>query len=569
MDVVNDLLRYSPPAFKTYLDTCSFKLHAMLCKHLQTVYQNASSTMCDEKSDVMKAVFSLPSVTVVLEMLLNLVTAHAFSQSSVLECGDIVSLLHSMEEKRADTTGVGLLAETVLDAMHDSEEAKTAVSDIRDAERRQKEALAKKKREQLLKQMGMKQSGQKILMKMAAFDIPEDESGLSCLVCQEGYSFKPDDALGAYVYHYRCPMHSFLLTKAQTSCDGIGVMTITAFNVIHFECHTAATRGERAKKQPLSEWDAAMVRNQMVHCNAILPLRGPKLSTKNFMSALSSYLRGVSSSHGRSLTIVVHDLMFMLMRLCYEGFEVFDTQQLLEIIRATDGKRHTSVELGGRESTLQLCPWMIAIMTYLDVYDTSMDAVNDQMKKFLSTEPKIWAQHGEDPNNPLYFLAMTLPFMTFAQWKSEKLTILRSLIGYAYAEGRACRKADDGVMQSLDIASVFKVCQPALVMMLLVDRMQQTLKEKSSGPSKTMTALELHGFEHYIVDMGKNISDSFAKLYTELDEMKSYADFQEVIDVLDLLGAVDDAVKSLPAVEGASNMCDAFVLALWHSFADK
>jgi len=526
-------------------------------------------TDSDNKNDAMANMFAMPSVTVVLELLLSLVSNHSFSQGALLECGDIVQLLHSMEERRDDTTGVGLLAESVLNAMDDNEAAKKAVDDIRDAERKEKEALAKKKREALLQQMGMKQVGQKILMKMAAFDIPEDESGLSCLVCQEGYSFKPDDPLGAYVYHYHCPMHSFLLTKAETPVESIGVMTITAFNVIHFQCHDAATRGERAKKQPLSEWDAAKVRNQMVHCNAILPLDGPELPSSKFNSLYSRYLREVLMSRSgddRALSVMVHDLMFMLMRLSYEGFDVFDTQQLLAIVRETgDGKRQTNVELGGRESTLQLCPWMIALTTCLPNVGVSFDSIKDKMASFLTVDPSAWAQHGENSENPLYFLAMTLPFMTFQQWNSEKLKILRALIGYAYAEGRACRRVDDTAMQAMDINAVFETCQPALVMMLLVDRMQETLK-KSLPKSPAFSMEWMQHLHRHIVEQGKACSDSFAKLYSELDDMKSSASFMEVFDILSLLGEINDVQK---AAEGAANVWDAFVMNMWHSFASK
>lgn len=570
VEAVAAIVRWSPPALKSFFVTDGIQLHKALCSHIQSVLEGISSGMCDgESTDEIDTLLSVPSVATVLEILLSLVTGHADSQRALLGCGNIVSLLHRMEERHADKTGVGLLAESVLDAMHDSDEAKSAVDNIRNADRKEKEELANKRREALLKKMGMKQDGHKILMKAAAaFGVPEDEAGLSCSVCQEGYTFKPDELLGAYVYHYRVPMHSFLLTKAPTpssECDG--VMTITAFNVIHFQCHIAATHGERAKKQPLSEWDAALVRNQMVHCNAILPLDGPEVAHDKFTRASVTYLVEELQSHNgaRAITVLVHDLMFSLMRLSYEGSDVFDTQQLLEVhARHSGGKRPASLELGGRESTLQLCPWVVSLVAELVASGTCTLDVARCFADFFAVAPAEWARHGERADNPPYHLALALAFLPHAQWAGAKLAMLRALLAYAYAEGRACRRADDAAMQALDVAGVFRTCQPALVMLLLVDRMQDALK-RALPPCAAPDRAWLHLVHQSVVAQGKACSDAFGKLYADLDEMKTYADFQEVFDVLGVLPAVLDSQKTL--VPPAQNEADSFVLALWRSFA--
>ena len=590
VSAVAAIVHWSPPALKTFLVTDSLQLHRMLCSHLLGVYgliagrMSDSSDSSDSNGSVLEAMFAVPSVPVVLQILVSLVTGHAESQRALLGCGDIVPLLHRMEECHADKTGVGLLAESVLDAMHDSAEAKAAVDDIRNAERREKEALASRRRAELLKKMGMKQDGHKILMSAAAaaFGVPEDETGLACLVCQEGYTFKPDDVLGAYVYHYRCPMHSFLLTRAPTpsgECDG--AMTITAFNVIHLDCHAAATRAERAKKHPLAEWDAALVRNQMVHCNAILPLDGPALPHARYGEAASHYVLGLLQARGgpgtraRAVTVLVHDLMFSLMRLAYEGSDVFDTQQLLEVharqITAGSGgsgssssKRPTSVELGGRESTLQLCPWVVALAADLVAAGVCPLDPARVFADFLAVAPAEWARHGERADNPPYFLAFALAFVPLMQWDDAKPAVLRAVLGYAYAEGRACRRADAAAMQALDVAGVFRTCQPALVTLLLVDRMQAVLK-RALPPCDAPDAAWLRLLCRRVVEQGRACSDAFGQLYAELDDMKACADFQEVFDALGVLGAVHDAQKTAPPP--AQTVADAFVLDLWKSFA--
>lgn len=75
----------------------------------------------------------------------------------------------------------------------------------------------------------------------------EDEEGVRCMVCQEGYRFKPREILGIYVY---C---SQLRHGARADADqgglfgfehefddeetGVDLSVVSHFNFIHFSCH--------------------------------------------------------------------------------------------------------------------------------------------------------------------------------------------------------------------------------------------------------------------------------------------------------------------------------------------
>jgi len=69
-----------------------------------------------------------------------------------------------------------------------------------------------------------------------------EEERLTCMVCREGYGYKPDEPLCAYVFQRRVGLPPL----ARVSGEGeSGIATVTAFHCIHLQCHTDATRSGR------------------------------------------------------------------------------------------------------------------------------------------------------------------------------------------------------------------------------------------------------------------------------------------------------------------------------------
>lgn len=117
------------------------------------------------------------------------------------------------------------------------------------------------RRKQVMAEMGFKQSGENPSMlkaerKIAGMERVEEEKGLKyvlncysyifsswfvrvrlkilqstqrCLVCHEGYTFKPRECMGIYVF---CKE-----TAVGDELEEIGLTTVTHFNIIHFSCH--------------------------------------------------------------------------------------------------------------------------------------------------------------------------------------------------------------------------------------------------------------------------------------------------------------------------------------------
>mmetsp|Transcript_26538 Transcript_26538/g.39785 ORF Transcript_26538/g.39785 Transcript_26538/m.39785 type:complete len:1455 (+) Transcript_26538:731-5095(+) len=177
---------------------------------------------------------------------------------------------------------------------------------------------------------------------MLEMEAMEDESGLTCAICQEGRTLQPTELLGLYAFikkvsipynkgGFRGSIDGALLlltlpyslpvslrgtdveddwfrpaksassalkstdhgaqTLAAVSSSSMSprpsyfVTTVSAGNAIHCSCHASARAADRNHpKAPKSEWEGASLRNSRVSCNVILPLVSQENSKVPVMS---------------------------------------------------------------------------------------------------------------------------------------------------------------------------------------------------------------------------------------------------------------------------------------------
>jgi hypothetical protein len=333
-----------------------------------------------------------PALLQGLRVLGGLAKGHRLTQALMVEEG-LLALLHDIEE--ITTSGdAGSLAEVLLETVSaDDAGVAAAVEDLRRQTRDQKKRLAQQNRDKALQAMGIpvsappappvqpdampvEGSGQQgpdaegakgegnkasgaaaapkasVSIWMAEMEGLEEEAGLSCMVCQEGYSFKPKEVLGLYIYSKgitgvditalegdgvlmsappaptaaasaeatRSMLDAAMSRPTRRSCKV--VTSVTAFNLIHFSCHAEACKADRALKQPKSEWDGAALRNSRVSCNGMLPLRGPHSMDEAYRIAVEKYFARLASVGQQGplsrFSLLAHDLRLLLLRLAFQ-----------------------------------------------------------------------------------------------------------------------------------------------------------------------------------------------------------------------------------------------------------
>eukprot|EP00741_Cyanophora_paradoxa_P010492 tig00000158_g10145.t1 len=199
------------------------------------------------------AALASPALPSALLLLTGLCRGHPATQRVLLET-NVLPLCHFLEQ----ITQGGSKADAGV---------REAVRALRDATRREKRKLALAKREKLLADLGMRldaggESGAGGGGGGEAGDAAAPEAGPSgaggggrivasreagrvrCMVCREGYAYKPREPMGAYVY-LRRPRGG---GRGGSGPGEAGVASSSHFNTIHFACHRDATRAERSLK---------------------------------------------------------------------------------------------------------------------------------------------------------------------------------------------------------------------------------------------------------------------------------------------------------------------------------
>ncbi|KAH9491894.1 E3 ubiquitin-protein ligase ubr4 [Bulinus truncatus] len=240
-------------------------------------------TMLATDSDVWKEFLSKPSLSYVLRMLTGLCTKHSPTQGVISE--SCIPILHKLEQVSSDQH-VGTLAENLLDALKTNEQAAKKIEDVRQQTKTEKKRLAMAVRKKQLGALGMttNEKGQ-VTVKSSVLKQMEDlkeETGLTCCICREGYRYQPQKVLAIYTFSRRSNMEDYE-SKTRKS---IGYSTVTHFNVIHVDCHTAAVRHARGRE----EWESAALQNANTRCNGLLPLWGPQVQESAFASCLARYV---------------------------------------------------------------------------------------------------------------------------------------------------------------------------------------------------------------------------------------------------------------------------------------
>jgi E3 ubiquitin-protein ligase UBR4 len=377
-----------------------------------------------------KYYFLRTGIKTAMEMLVGLARGHGGVQSllaTYLE-GRFMMICHWIEStsdkksSRIYLNGLGLLAETLLDEMKaDNPEITKSINSLRRKTRERKREIAEERRSKAMVSItsfgpsvsaginrsrpGMSDTirssassflapvldffssnseslGVKALEQpawMAEMEALEDETGLTCAVCQEGRTLQPKELLGLYCYVKKVSIPpnkcrgklaiegSLLLINLPSSlptslvgttielycflpAKSIGeslrkinpswyntminatnrratqiTTTVSAGNAIHYSCHAKARSADRSHpKAPKSEWEGASLRNSRVNCNAIMPLvssQSSKVPLVAVESALNDYQTIITNQLGARpkaiLWTVLNDVRLLLLRIAY------------------------------------------------------------------------------------------------------------------------------------------------------------------------------------------------------------------------------------------------------------
>ncbi|KAG6408148.1 hypothetical protein SASPL_131151 [Salvia splendens] len=484
----------------------------------------------------------LPSVPFILSMLRGLSMGHLATQRCIDEEG-VLPLLHALESVSGENE-IGAKAENLLDTLTDKEGNENGflaekVRQLRHATRDEMRRLALKKREQLLQGLGMRQmtsdGGERIVVSQPILegfeDVEDEEDGLACMVCREGYRLRPTDLLGVYTYSKRVNLGVGTSGSARGDCV---YTTVSHFNIIHFQCHQEAKRADASLRNPKKEWDGAALRNNETLCNNLFPLRCPSVPMAQYLRYVDQYwdyLTALGRAEGSRLRLLTYDIVLMLARF------------------ATGASFSADCRGGGKDSNSKFLPFMIQMARHLLDNDSSQ---RNNLAKSISTYLSSAISPGTQPSSGTeetvqFMMVSSLLSESYESWLQHRRAFLQRGIYHAYMQrhGRSTqRRAESGDGSGSD--ELFSNIQPMLVYIGLIEQLQRCLKVRKSSTVQTRGAggEDESTWEAVMKERLMNVKDMVAfskELLSWLEDITSASDLQESFDII---GALSDVLAS-------------------------
>lgn len=521
----------------------------------------------------------LPSVPLILSLLRGLSKGHFPTQRCIDE-GGILPLLHALEGVAGENE-IGARAENLLDTLADKEDMgdgflKDKVHKLRHATRDEMRRRALRKREKLLQELGMRQEfasdgGERIVVSQPAIEgleyVEEEEDGLACMVCREGYNLRPNEMLGAYTYSKRVNLGTVSSANSRGDCV---YTTVSHFNIIHFLCHQEAKRADVALRNPKKEWEGAALRNNETLCNSIFPIYSPSVPVAQYARYVDQYwdnLNALGRADGSRLRLLTYDIVLMLARF------------------ATGASFSVDAKGGGRESNALFLPFMIQMASHLLDQGRSAQPQRQVTAKSASSPPSASSsmRHSTSPSarpSPppsdetiQFMMVSSLLSDSYETWSRQRLSFLQRGIYHAFMQHRHGRPSSslrfpdpasafsrtqtEGSGDLDDSAKLFAAIQPMLVYAGLIEQLQRSFKSgKGSDSGSSGEPAGGGNMERWEIVMKEKLSNvkemigCSKELLSWLEDMTSALDLQEAFDVMGVLADV---------LSGGFSSCEEFV----------
>uniref|UniRef100_A0A2C9K8S7 UBR-type domain-containing protein n=1 Tax=Biomphalaria glabrata TaxID=6526 RepID=A0A2C9K8S7_BIOGL len=481
-------------------------------------------TMLATDSDVWKEFLSKPSLSYVLRMLTGLCTKHVPTQTVISE--SCIPILHKLEQVSSDQH-VGTLAENLLDALKSNEQAAKKIEDVRQQTKTEKKRLAMAVRKKQLGALGMttNEKGQ-VTVKSSVLKQMEDlkeETGLTCCICREGYRYQPQKVLAIYTFSRRSNMEDYE-SKARKS---VGYSTVTHFNVIHVDCHTAAVRHARGRE----EWESAALQNANTRCNGLLPLWGPQVQESAFASCLArhnNYLQECTGIRDLNYSYNIHDLKLLLLRFAQEKSFSEDSGG------------------GGPQSNMYLVPFIMHNVLYAINTTRASSREEKNLTSFLEMPAQKWVENSGEAEGVLYSTALSMHILAPTKWKEIRKKILERILITGHIRALCPLDAQQNIPPLTDrTVQAYSTYKVLLIYFGLANAFFDKVFVKVQQGENVLWTKALFEFIRHNDKQILDLCDQVLRVYQEeLLTCESLAEFIDVIGMLDEINDPPEFIKT-------------------------
>uniref|UniRef100_A0A0L8FRS1 E3 ubiquitin-protein ligase UBR4 n=1 Tax=Octopus bimaculoides TaxID=37653 RepID=A0A0L8FRS1_OCTBM len=407
--------------------------HAPPVKTIGTSCQSRTEEMSTDTED-WQEFLGKASLSYVLRLLTGLCSGHTGTQLLVGE--ECIPILHKLEQISSDKH-IGTMAENLLEALKENEQTAAKIIDVRKQTKAEKKRLAMAVRMKQLGALGMttNEKGQVTVKSSVLKQMEElkEEIGLTCCICREGYKYQPQKVLGIYTFTKRANLDNYENKTRKSQ----GYSTVSHFNVVHVDCHTAAVRHARGRE----EWESAALQNANTKCNGLLPLWGPQVQESVFATCLArhnAYLQECTGVRDPSYPYTIQDIKLLLLRFSHEKSFSEDSGG------------------GGRQSNMHLVPYLMHMALYVINTTRSVPREEKNLSNFLEMPKEKWVENCFEAEGPLYWLVMAVHILSPQKWRDHRVSLIERLFVLAHARNVCSTGAKALPDRTLKDLSVYK-----------------------------------------------------------------------------------------------------------------
>ncbi|XP_052789588.1 E3 ubiquitin-protein ligase UBR4-like isoform X2 [Mya arenaria] len=474
-------------------------------------------TLLATDSENWKDFLSKQSLNYILRFLTGICDGHENTQ--LLLGNHLVPILHKLEQVSSDKH-IGTMAENFMETLKKHPVVADKIEEVRQQTKTEKKRLAMAVRKKHLGALGMTTNAKgQVTVKSSALKQIEDikeETGLTCCICREGYRYQPQKVLAIYTFTKRAAIDEYE-NKPRNS---IGYSTVSHFNVIHVDCHTAAVRHARGRE----EWESAALQNANTKCNGLLPLWGPQVQESAFATCLArhnTYLQECTGVRDPGYPFNVHDVKLLLMKFA-EGKSFSDD---------SGG--------GGRQSNMHLLPYMMHMSLYVINTTRSNSREDKNLNNFIESPRDKWIESCFENEGSQYWSVMAVHLMSPDRWKSQRPKFLERLLVTAHVRNTVAKGEKNVTDKAVKEYSVYK---PYAVFFGLIDGLYQYVFKK--------VVIQDEDWSRSLADYVRNNDRPVLELCDKLlatyqDEMLPSESLAELADVLGLLEEIPEPDKFL------------------------
>ncbi|KAL4455053.1 hypothetical protein ABPG74_006435 [Tetrahymena malaccensis] len=445
-----------------------------------------------------------------------------FHVQTILNEAGILHSIYQLADPTIKIEEVGKISESLIEYIVSEKNNvdKNVQNDI--LKIKQEDAQKKKEKADLVKknQLSMlTNNAQKILQNFNFNDI-EEELSIKCVVCQEGYTLRPQEIMGAYIFSTQTNIadEKKLLYDPFSYSEKPSVTSATSFNCIHLKCHQDAVIADQNSKKPKGEWEGALIRNSEAKCNNWFPIKGPEIEQNQMDQGLKKYVKGIGQlgQNGQSLAwILINDFKGLLIKFANQEDIAKETRTTFE-------------------HNLKIFPFFISSVSYVLSQDDNkelLDKMNTSFQKMLNKEIKDESRKIEIIQT---FLVSSIFLLTPEEWKNRVRKIFLSNILNIFVTSYFKNNAD------LD-TRVAKYGQSIFILFTLINMIFDKIHSKAASGHQGSLLILQQKLDAYISNSYNTLIDQFQLLHSEYRD--KVAKFTKVSEYLEYIGIKEEIIQ--------------------------